>query len=87
MVPPVFDVSSFQKLIDQVEKPLVTNTPLEYAQQDFRIQVVEKPFDIALHLPPRPCHLRLDLFQSGMATSFWSKSVGVSRERRLVDRF
>jgi hypothetical protein len=61
MIPPILDVSSFQQLTDQVQKPCITDAPTEDAQQGVVIHVVEKSFDVSLHPPPRSRHLRLDL--------------------------
>ena len=61
MIPPILDVSSFEQLTDQVQKPFITDAPTENTQQGVVIHMVEKSFDVALHPLPRSRHLRLSL--------------------------
>ena len=84
MVSPVFNVSSPQKLFNQMQEPLIRDALFQDAQEDFMVQAVEAGFDVPLDPPSRPGHF-LDLLQGRVTTPSRSKAVRVVGECRFVD--
>src|SRR5712692_8731777 len=87
MIPPIFDVSSFQELLDQVQKPFVGDAFAQYPQECIVIDIIEIAFNVSFYPPSDSIHVSFDRFKGGMAASFWSEAVRVFREGWFIDGF
>jgi hypothetical protein len=87
MIPPIFDVSSFQELLDQVQKPFVGDAFAQYPQECIVIDIIEIAFNVSFYPPSDSIHVSFDRFKGRMAASFWSEAVRVFREGWFIDGF
>ena len=86
MVTPLLQISRLEQIGDQPQKALIVETLAEDRQQDWMVQAVEAPRDIARDEPFHPFPAIGDLSQGGVTAPARAEAMRVWTELRFVIR-
>ena len=87
VVLPVLNISSFQKLANNVQEPAVFDFPAQNLNQLFVIDGIKAALYIALDEPDHTCEVRRNLTECSMTAFARSETMGMAVKDRLIDSF
>ena len=81
---PVLEISSSEQFTDQPQEAAVVDLLSQNRQQDLMVKSVETLADISFYEPGCASPRVVNFQQSSMTSVFWTKTMGMVRELRLV---
>lgn len=84
MEPPILQISSFEEITDEMEKPPILNVLAQRCSQDGMIQTGEALSAVALNEPDHPNPGLLSLSQGCVASTFRSEPMRLWAETGFV---